>query len=223
MNVQKLIESITLLNTLSAEEIYSYIQKKLFKLVHYEKNRMIHLDGDKCNYLEIILSGKVAVERIGESGDLLTIGAFYTNDILGGNLIFSKNPYYPMTVTAQTKVTLLQIDKKLLFHLCSSNKSFLRNYLELTSDHALLLGDKIKYYVNRSIRESIINYLNHEHLLQNSLTIQLHITKKELAERMGIQRTSLSRELQKMKKEGLLLVTPSCITILDEQILQLGK
>ena len=86
----------------------------------------------------------------------------------------------------------------------SDNHEFLRSYLEYVSDHTVILGDRIKHYVNRTIRESIISYLNYECKKQNSTTIKLSMTKKALAERIGVQRTSLSRELAKMRAEGLI-------------------
>lgn len=209
-----------LLRTLSSVAIKEYVRNKQFKITHYEKNRIIHFDGELCCHLELILSGKIVVERINESGNLMTVAEFFQGDILGGNLVFSKNSHYPMTITAQSSSTLLAIHKDLLFELCSTNRDFLRIFLELISANTLLLGDKIKYYVNRSIRESIISFIKHEYHTQNSLTIQLNTTKKALADRIGVQRTSLSRELQKMKQEGLLLVDSTSITLLDPRIIQ---
>ena len=91
---------------------------------------------------------------------------------------------------------------------------FLRTYLELISDHAFILGDKIKHYVNKTIRESIMNYLQYESKKQKSSHIQLNISKKALAEKIGVQRTSLSRELAKMRKDGLVLFDRDSITLL---------
>ena len=58
--------------------------------------------------------------------------------------------------------------------------------------------------MNKTIRECILNYLAYESKLQNSNQIQLSISKKELADRIGVQRTSLSRELSKMRDEGII-------------------
>lgn len=201
------------------QSLEEYLKTKTMNAKTYSKDEIIHFDGDICNYVEHILSGKVVIERIDESGDLLTITEFYPDDILGGNLIFSKNSYYPMTVTAKTDTSLLVIQKDTLFELCSTNPSFLRQFLEYISDNALLLGAKIKYYVNRSIRESIIAYIRNEHKLQNSNKVVLQSTKKALADRIGVQRTSLSRELQKMKNDGLIDFDAFSITIVDMSIL----
>lgn len=185
----------------------------------YAQGEIIHFDGDCCRAIDVILNGQVVIERIDDVGNLMRITEFYPDDILGGNLLFSKNPCYPMMVTAKTEVTLLSIAKNLVFEFCTTNMDFLKVYLEYISDHSLLLGDKLKHYVNRSIRESIIAYLKSEYKIQKSQTLQLRLTKKELADRIGVQRTSLSRELQKMKNEGLLVYDKSSISILNQKIL----
>lgn len=192
---------------------------KQIQVKKYTHGEIIHFDGDCCSSIDVILNGQVVIERIDDAGNLMRITEFFPDDILGGNLLFSKNPCYPMMVTAKTEVILLSITKNLVFDFCATNKDFLKVYLEYISDHSLLLGDKLKHYVNRSIRESIIAYLKSEYKIQKSQTLQLRLTKKELADRIGVQRTSLSRELQKMKNEGLLVYDKSSISILNQKIL----
>lgn len=198
-----LIRKCLPLSSISIEDIHAYLGDGSFKISTYGKNNIVHFSGEVCLKLEVILSGKVAVERIDESGNLMNIAEFYVNEILGGNLLFSKNPYYPMTITAKQPTVILEINKDRLFALFSNNHDFLRNYLEFVSDHATILGDRIKHYVNKTIRECIMGYLEYERQKQNSNIIQLNITKKAWAEKIGVQRTSLSRELAKMRKEGL--------------------
>lgn len=209
-----LLRSTELLKFLSDDDILTNLRNGKFKVVSYKKNSVVHFDGEPCNKLEIILSGKVVVDCIDESGNLLTISEFYSDDILGGNLLFSKNHCFPMTISTQLPTDILEIDREALFELFCRNSLFLRTYLEHISNHAFILGDKIKHYVNKTIRESIMSYLNYESKRQNSNHIKLNITKKSLAEKIGVQRTSLSRELAKMKKDGLILFDADSITLL---------
>lgn len=164
--------------------------------------------------LEIILVGKVAVERIDESGNLMTIAEFLSGEILGGNLLFSRNSHYPMTITAKLPTVILEINKERLFQLFSDNHEFLKSYLEFVSYHATILGERINHYVNKTIRESIMCYLDYEQKKQNSNIIKLGITKKALAEKLGVQRTSLSRELAKMRDDGLIKFDAESIELL---------
>ncbi len=130
--------------------------------------------------------------------------------------MFSKNLPYRMTVTAKDATLILEINKDRLFRLFSNNHEFLKSYLEFISDHSVILGDRIRNYVNRTIRESIISYLDYERKKKNSNIIKLNLTKKALAERIGVQRTSLSRELAKMREDGLIKFNPVSISLLHK-------
>ncbi len=208
------IKPVDFIKSIKSEEIELFLNEGSFKTTEYGKNNIVHFVGEVCSKLEIILSGKVVIERIDESGNLMTIAEFFSGDVLGGNLMFSKNPYYPMTVTAKEATLILEINKDRLFSLFSDNHEFLKSYLEYVSDHTVILGDRIKHYVNRTIRESLISYLDYECKKQNSNIIKLSMTKKALAERIGVQRTSLSRELAKMREDGLIEFTPVSISLL---------
>lgn len=213
-NYIALMKKTPLLNSIPHSDLDSYLKDGSFKTIVYGNNNIIHFIGEMCLKSEILLAGKVVVERIDESGNLMTISEFYENDILGGNLLFSKNPYYPMMITAKQPTVVLEISKDRLFKLFSNNHDFLRSYLESISDHAMILGDRIKHYVNKTIRECIMNYLEHERKKQNSNKIQLSITKKALADKIGVQRTSLSRELSKMRRDGLIRYDAKSIELL---------
>ena len=213
-NSLELLKQIDLIKSFDANQLDSLLQAKGNKVNSYEKNNIVHFVGTICENLEIILSGEVVIERIDESGKLMSIAEFFDGDILGGNLLFSKNPYYPMTVTARKPTITLAICKEQLFELFASSLDFLKSYLMYISDHSVILGDRIKHYVNRTIRECIISYLDYESKRQETKTIRLVISKKALAERIGVQRTSLSRELAKMRDERLIEFDSDKIKIL---------
>lgn len=208
------IRQIDLIMPIDPKEIELLLNEGNCKTIEYGKNNIVHFVGEVCTNLEIIISGKVVIERIDESGNLMTIAEFFSGDVLGGNLMFSKNPYYPMTVTAKEPTLILSINKDILMRLFTHNHEFLRKYLEYVADHTVILGDRIKHYVNRTIRESILSYLDYESKKQKSNIIKLNITKKALAERIGVQRTSLSRELAKMRDDGLIKFDAASIELL---------
>lgn len=213
----KHIRENNLMKKICEEKIKDYLFDGSIRVTEYGKNSVIHLAGDVCKKLEVIITGKVVIERIDESGNLMMIAEFFAGDVFGGNLIFSKSPYYPMTVTARNFTIIVEIDKERLFQLFMENQEFLKGYLEYVSDNTVILGDRINHYVNKTIRESIINYLDLEKKKQKSNKIKLTMSKTALAEKMGVQRTSLSRELAKMRAEGLICFDTKYIEILKER------
>ena len=123
-------------------------------------------------------------------------------------------PDYPRLTSHEKAKIILEIEKNLLFTLLSESPVFLKAYLEFVADHTFILGDKIKHYVNKTIRECVLGFLDYESKHQNSNKVILNMTKQTLADKIGVQRTSLSRELSKMRNEGLIEYDSKSITIL---------
>jgi len=161
------------------------------------------------------LKGIVSVQSTDEKGNYISISDFTIGSELGGNLLFSHKNFYPMMVLAKTEVTLIHLKKDLVLSLCQSNTTFLSKFLHSISDKTLILTDKIKTLSLKSIRQCIIDFLMYESYVQKSNIIKLEVTKKDLAEKFGVQRSSLSRELNKMRKDGLIEYDAYSITIVN--------
>jgi hypothetical protein len=69
----------------------------------YGRGAIVHQAGDFCDRVEVILEGRVGVERIGETGDLMVLADFGPGDLLGAHLLFGPKPVYPMTVVTRTR------------------------------------------------------------------------------------------------------------------------
>lgn len=209
-----------LFNGFSTLELNGLFKTNQYTISKYKKNAIVHFESEKCTSWDIILKGEVTVQKIDEKGNVLTVANFRVGENIGGNLLFSKQPYYPMSIIAKSDCEILHISKSFVLLLCQSCQDFLVQFLTCISDKTTILTNKLKSITMKSIRESIIEFLNYEYYLQNSKEIKIHMTKKELAERLGIQRTSLSRELNKMKKDGLVDYSPQTITICDFSIIR---
>lgn len=218
-NIIQVLRLTSLFKGLSYNELLSFCQNKKYKITEYKKNGIIHFESEKCMSLDIILEGEIIVQKIDEKGNVLTITQFDNGDNIGGNLLFSNYPFYPMSIIAKTNCTLLHINGDAVLDLCQNNKEFLLEFIKCISDKTSILTSKIKSISLKSIRESIIDFLKYEYISQKNATIELKITKKDLAERLGIQRTSLSRELNKMRNDGLICYDAHSITIKDMSIL----
>ncbi len=204
-----------------ASEIDDLFANDQYKIKRYTKNSVVYLQNERCKSLDIILEGEVFVQKIDAEGNTLTIYNFVSGDVIGENLLFSNRNNYPMTIIAKYNSTILHVKKELILRLCQENIEFLNNFLQSISDKTLILTDRINALTLKSIRQSIAEFLIQEYNLQKNLKIKLSMTKKELAEKMGIQRPSLSRELNKMRRDGLITFDSKYITI--NNIEQLSK
>lgn len=221
MNINKyknLISHTYLFNNFTPDEVSLLFQDDYYQIKSYEDSSIIYLQNQICNSIDILLEGEVAIQKIDKEGKVLTITSFNAGDIMGGSLAFSKSNYYPMTVMAKSKSSVLHMEKDFIIKLCQNNKEFLIKFLESLSGKNLILTDKINFMSMKSIRDKIIDLLTYEYYIQNNTTIELTMSKKDLAEKFGVQRPSLFRELRKMKDEGIIDYDHKHIEILDENL-----
>ncbi len=210
-----ILENTELFKDISMSTINHLFVQDSFNIKTYKKNSVIYFQNEKCVTFDIVLKGIVSVQSTDEKGNYISISDFTIGSELGGNLLFSHKNFYPMMVLAKTEVTLIHLKKDLVLSLCQSNTTFLSKFLHSISDKTLILTDKIKTLSLKSIRQCIIDFLMYESYVQKSNIIKLEVTKKDLAEKFGVQRSSLSRELNKLRKDGLIEYDAFSITIVN--------
>src|SRR5690554_1747431 len=105
------LRGLTLLWHFSADALEQMLRDGTFRLVSYGRGEILHLEGEPCRNLEVIVTGRVAVERIDADGRLLTVATFTADDLLGGNLLFSSRHRFPLTVTARDPTRILEIGR----------------------------------------------------------------------------------------------------------------
>jgi len=198
------LNNIPLFKNFTEEDLFLFFERFDYKLSYYGKEGIIFIENEKCLTFNIILDGKVEIQKIDSLGKILVITEFYPGDTLGENLLFGKSNRFPMSGIAKTKTTILSISKESVLHLCQKDKVFLAQFLGAISDKAITLSQKLKQVTLKTIRQRICQMLIKEYRASNSLQIQLNMKKKDWADKMGVQRPSLSRELIKMKEDGLI-------------------
>lgn len=177
------------------------------------KSTFLHSEGDPCKFMDVLLTGELEIQKIDENGNLLTIARFFPISSLGENLMFGDSNIYPMNAFCPVDSEILQLDRSFILFLCSENQDFLLALLKDISGKALILTDKIKMISHKSLREKIFEYLARESTAQKSSKVKLRTSKKDLAQLFGVQRTSLSRELAKLRSEGLVEFDAESITL----------
>ncbi|WP_312831967.1 Crp/Fnr family transcriptional regulator [Sedimentibacter saalensis] len=207
------LSNLKLFEAFSIDELKDFLESSKCEIREFSKDEITHFQNETCRFMEIILEGRVLVQNIDEDGNVLTIETFVNGDIIGANLIFSSNSLYPMTVTASRKTTILTMDRELILDICHRSKQFMTAFLREVSDKTFLLTEKINAISRKTIRQCINGFLRQEQYRQGSRTIKLELSKKELAERLGIPRSSLSRELNKMRQDGLVEYDAWTITL----------
>ncbi len=218
IKIVEFLSNLDYFSKVEKEEINNWFNSNNFTVLSYKKGDAIYLENDECKTMDIVMSGMVSLQKIDENGNVLTIANFTKTDVLGANLLFSSSSLYHMTSTCLKDCALIKLSKNLVLSLCQNNQDFLRAFLGLLSDKTLYVSGILHNLAHKSIRDMIITFLKTEHIRQKSSVIKLSITKQELSEKFGVKRPSLSRELKKMRNDGLVEYDAKSITIRDLNI-----
>lgn len=201
-------EIITLFENLSAS-------KKSF-----EKNEIIALEDSDCSSIGIVLKGNVEIQKLYASGKAMTIERLKEGQIFGEVIIFSNQHTYPATIVASNKCKILFIKKDDILRLCSISTTFLQNFMTLLSNKILTLNRKLKIVSYKTLKQKIAHLLLEKYHEQKSPKIKLDYTKKEIAQSLGVERPSLSREFLSLKDKGIIELNKNSINILDLERLE---
>lgn len=190
--------------------IWEQIDKKLLKEVklikkNYSKNQTVYHKGDGCGGIDIIRKGGMAAYTLASNGSKITVFEFSKGRVIGANLLFGNENSYPMNIYCTEDCELVHIvkeDVEKLLH----DYYFTLYFIKTISLNSQGMHQKMAMYTQKSLRENLMEYLKMLSREQKSSTVRLPMSKKQLADYLGVQRPSLFRELKKMKEEQIIEV-----------------
>ena len=200
---------------LTTKEFYDLFKSIDYKMIYVPKDIIIHKIDEICDNIIIILEGTLSINQCNYNNKHFNIYNLTSSDIIGANSVFARDNKYQFNIYTKTPCVLLYIPQKEVLNLCVNDRRFLELFLTHIGDKSQKHLNKIKILSNKNIRSSIKQFLNEEFLKQKSTKINLEISKKELAQLIGVERTSLSRELKYMKLDGLINYDKNSITLLS--------
>jgi len=185
----------------------------------YQANDLITLEGHPFTGIGVVLEGEVKVTKTNEAGERIMMSILGVGSIFGEMVAFSSINQWPATVMANTETNVLFIKPEVIVsqcsHMCQGHRQLTINLLHLISDKALALNRKVSYLSIKSMRGKLAKFLMEEHQRQQKQTFDIRFNRNELAEFLNVSRPSMSRELSRMKEEGLLDYYQNTFRLLD--------
>jgi len=210
-----ILKQCILFKDMNYKDIDNFLKVSNFVIKKYLKGNLVVLEDSKCEELGILLKGLLEVQSLYPSGKSLTLNRLKPVEIFGEVILFSKSKKFPSTIKAIEDSEIVFIKKSDLINCLTNCHRFMENFLELLSDRLLMLNRKIKMLTRENIRQKIGDFLREEYKKQKSHIIKVPLSRQEMAEHMGIQRPSLSRELSRMREEGIIEFDKEFIVVKD--------
>ena len=104
--------------------------------------------------------------------------------------------------------------------MCPWHRVFIQNFIRITSHRPRMLSKKTSYLIFKDMRGKLATFLLDEYKRQGKENFDIPFNRNELADFLNVSRPSMSRELIRMKEEGLIDFHLSSFRILDKERLK---
>lgn len=202
------LQATPLLRGIAAAEIPPLLDSLCPVLRRYQKGALVQLAGDRAHSVGLVLAGGITATRATPAGDdvvmaQMTAGGLF-DDVLSGSGIQS-----PVTITATADSAILYLPYQMLLEpaegaATGAHRQLLRNLLEGISRKYFALDRRLELLSCKSLRGRIVLWLLAQRQDHGADSFTCPITQAQLAAYLGCERSALSRELGRMRREGLL-------------------
>lgn len=173
----------------------------------YGKDEMVLRSGDQTGSLGIVLSGSVRVESVDLWGNRSILASIPTGDVFAEAYAITATTLL-VSVVAATDCEVMFLDAFGLYHGCHRERSWhpkiISNLLMISSHKNLASSTRTFQTSFKRCRPRISAYLSAVALQEDSQEFDIPFDRQELADYLNLDRSALSKELMRMRAEGLI-------------------
>lgn len=213
-----ILRKCTLFNDIEDENIIPLLGCLGAKVEEYDKKYTILAEGNPAKYIGIVLSGEAQMEKVDFYGNRSIVTNISVSETFGEAFACAGIDKIPVTVIAKEPGEIMLLDCERILHSCSNACGFHRqiifNLMKELATKNLMFHKKIEITSQRSTREKLMTYLMQQAKSVGSDSFTVPFDRQELADYLEVERSGLSAEIGKLKKEGILDCTKNRFTLL---------
>lgn len=174
----------------------------------FGKGETVFRAGQTTDCLGLVLSGSIIIENNDVWGNRNILGHASAGQIFGET--YSCIPGEPMLVNviADTRSEILFLDTGRLIQTCpnscSHHRIMIENLLQICARKNLELSRRSLHTSSKSIRGRLLSYFSDQAMQNGSMEFTIPYNRQQLADYLGVDRSAMSNELSKMRREKLI-------------------
>lgn len=219
------------LSALKRSKLFSGIDEKEIRAMlsclsaerkQYKKGEYILRCGDSAALVGLVTAGSVNVIQEDYWGNRNIVAAVTPGQSFAESYACAGN--VPLGVSVQavedSEVLLMNIQK--ILTTCSSACAFharlIRNLASLLASKNLMMNEKLTFLTQRTTREKLLSYLSTESMRRHASSFSIPFDRQQLADFLSVDRSAMSNELSKMRKEGILQYSKNHFSLLQPNL-----
>lgn len=174
----------------------------------YKKGEYVIRSGDKVNFIGMVLSGLLIIEKEDYWGNNAILQELIPGSLFAESYACLPEAPVEVSVLANSDTEVMFFDLHKILYMCSNSCSYhtqlIFNLASTISEKNINLTKKVEYITKKTIRERVLAYLSNEAIKQGSSSIHIPFNRQQLSEYLSVDRSALSNEIGKLQREGLI-------------------
>ena len=211
------ISTSTLFREIDSCDIPNMLQCLSSVRKNFKKGSFIFNAGDQGVPLTMLLEGEVHIITEDYWGNQTILAEIRPGHIFAET--YALAPEVPLSVSAYalTDCTVLMMNTANILRACPQSCAFhqtlIQNLVEILASKNLMLTGKLEHMSQRNTRNKLLSYLSVQSLQNGSSTFEIPFNRQQLADYLAVDRSAMSSELSRLKKEGLLDFNKNSFTL----------
>ena len=172
------------------------------------KGEFILEEGTPATDVGILLSGRAQLILTDYYGNRSIILAIEPGELFGESFACAQAKRLPVSVVADENCEYMLIDCKRLLtgcsHACAFHSQVIFNLLQIVASKNIALNQRAIITSRRTTREKLLSFLHLQAKQAGAARFSIPFDRQELADYLEVDRSGLSAEMSKLKKEGAL-------------------
>lgn len=204
----QIIRTSALFTGIEKEEVSSMLACLNAKEKEFKKDEYIFRAGDTTGSLGIVLSGSALIIQEDFWGNRNIVSSVTQGQTFAETFACAPGAVLNVSVIAQSPCRILFMNVKKILQTCPSNCShhskMMQNLLSDLAVKNLRQNEKLSHLGQRTTRAKLLSYLSMTAQQCGSFEFDIPYSRQQLADYLSVERSGLSIELGKMRREGLL-------------------
>lgn len=178
------------------------------RTVRVDKGAPLFLQGDPAGRMGIVLDGALQSVQDDYYGNRSVLSVLRPGDAFGEAYACAGLETLPVSVVALKESSVLLLDGRRVIRACPRacgvHTRIIANLMRELANKNLALSEKIRLMSRKTTREKLLAYLSAEARRQGGAEFTIPLGRQALADYLGVERSAMSAELSRLRRDGLL-------------------
>ena len=179
------------------------------RIESFDKKYTIMAEGSSPKFVGILLRGSAQIVRVDFYGNRTIVAGIAPSEVFGEAFACAELPMLPVDIVANEPCEVMLIDCNRLMHSCTNTCGFhqqlIFNLMKDLASKNVQFHQKVEVTSKRTTREKLMAYLMIQAQKAGSRSFEIPFDRQELADYLEVERSGLSAELSKLRKEKVLI------------------